>query len=190
MKFENFNPEIHDVHEVATLIYDVDFRTFDMLFSDKNKAVLAIEKYLDKDESIWLILDDLEKIIGMVIFWVNKKPSFWHSFKQLTSFGGLKLFIVDILDHFVLCDVLQGDVHVAELAISSSQRGKGLGREVLNLVIEESKKRGFNRVTLDADFRNTGAKSLYERIGFKTFNKKRVKIGSFERGMSNMEYTL
>ena len=126
----------------------------------------------------------------MVIFWINNKPSFWHSFKQLTSVGGLKLFIVDILDHFVLCDVLQGDVHVAELAISSSQRGKGLGREVLNLVIEESKKRGFNRVTLDADFRNTGAKSLYERIGFKTFNKKRVKIGSFERGMSNMEYTL
>ena len=39
------------------------------------------------------ILDDLGEIIGMVIFWVNKKPSFWHSFKQLTSFGGLKLFI-------------------------------------------------------------------------------------------------
>ena len=32
--------------------------------------------------------------------------------------------------------------------------------------------------------------SLYERIGFKEFNKKRVKIGSFERGMHNMELKL
>ncbi len=33
-------------------------------------------------------------------------------------------------------------------------------------------------------------KVLEERIGFKEFNKKRVKIGSFERGMHNMELKL
>lgn len=52
------------------------------------------------------------------------------------------------------------------------------------------KKNNLKRVTLDADFRNTGAKSLYERMGFREFNKKRVKIGSFERGMHNMELKL
>ena len=39
----------------------------------------------------------------------------------------------------------------------------------------------------NVDFRNDGAKALYERLGFKVFNKKRVKIGGFERGMYNME---
>lgn len=190
MIFEKFNPNIHNPSEVASLIYDVDFRTFEMLFKDKSSGCKAIEKYLESEEGFYIILNDLREIIGIVIFWVNEKPSFKDSLKKLTSFSGLKLFIVDILDYFVLCDVLKGDVHVAELAISSSQRGKGIGSKVLNLIIEESRKRNFNRVTLDADFRNNGAQSLYEKIGFKVFNKKRVKIGSFERGMSNMEYNL
>ena len=43
-------------------------------------------------------------------------------------------------------------------------------------------------VILDADFRNAGAKRLYEKLGFKQFNQKRVKIASFERGMYNMEF--
>jgi hypothetical protein len=33
-------------------------------------------------------------------------------------------------------------------------------------------------------------KRLYESMGFKVFNKKRVKVGSFERGMQNMELVL
>ena len=44
--------------------------------------------------------------------------------------------------------------------------------------------------TFDLFFRNTKAKNLYEKIGFKEFNKKRVKIGKFERGMYNMELKL
>lgn len=47
-----------------------------------------------------------------------------------------------------------------------------------------------NGVILDADFRNSGAKALYENLGFKVFNKKRLKIGKFERGMYNLEFKL
>ena len=192
MIFEKFNPEKHDSFKVANLIYDVDFRTFDMFFKDSNQAVKAIHKYLIKDESddnFQIILKDNE-VIGLVIFFVNESPSFKYNLLKLTSFSGLKLFIMDILDYFVLCDVENGDLHVAELAIDSSQRGKGLGSQVLFKIIEYGRKNNFKRITLDADFRNTKAKSLYEKIGFKTFNKKRVKIFGFERGMSNMEFKL
>ena len=65
-----------------------------------------------------------------------------------------------------------------------------MGEQVLNEVIDYARSKKLNRVILDADFRNVGAKKLYERIGFKVFNKKRVKIGSFERGMQNMELIL
>lgn len=189
MIYETFNPIKHDVRKVAKLIYDVDFRTFDMLFKDSNNAISAIEKQLKKENSFddtKVILDENNEIIGLLIFWISKKPAFYHSLKTVS----LKLFIVDILDYFVLCDVEEGDFHVAELAIDESQRGKGLGSKVLNDVIKYAKKNNLKRVTLDADFRNNGAKSLYERIGFKEFNKKRVKIGSFERGMHNMEFKL
>ena len=68
--------------------------------------------------------------------------------------------------------------------------GQGLGGKVINEVIEYAREKNLNRVLLDADFRNTGARRLYEKIGFKEFNRKRVKFPGFERGMYNMELIL
>ena len=119
----------------------------------------------------------------MILAYISKMPHDW----RLKS---LRLVIVDILDHFVLCDIEPDDLYLAEIAIDDSQRGQGLGKQVLYDVIDYAKSKNLNRVILDADFRNTGAKRLYESIGFKVFNKKRIKIGSFERGMQNMELIL
>lgn len=186
MHYENFNPEIHDTLKVAKLVYDVDFRTFDMLFKDSSKAISTIAKDLRKHKpsgTFKVILNDDNEVIGMVMAYISNMP-FDIRIKSL------KLIIVDILDYFVLCDVKKDDLYLAEIAIDDSQRGQGLGRKVLNDVIEYAKSKNLKRVTLDADFRNVGARKLYERIGFKEFNKKRVKIGSFERGMYNMEFNL
>ena len=184
--YENFNPETHDIFKVAKLVYDVDFRTFDMLFKDSSKAISTIANDLKKHEptgTFKVILDDNNEVIGILMSYVSNKP-------LDIRIKSLKLIIVDILDYFVLCDVKEGDLYLAEIAIDDSQRGQGLGRKVINDVIEYAKSKNLNRVTLDADFRNVGARKLYERIGFKEFNKKRVKIGSFERGMHNMEFNL
>lgn len=186
MKYETFNPDIHDTYKVARLVYDVDFRTFDMLFKTDESAIKTIQKDLYKreiDDYFKVILNDDGEIIGMLIIYTSKTS---HKF-YLKS---LRLLIVDILDHFVLCDIEDNDFYIAEIAIDESMRGRGLGKTVLLDAIEYARKKGYYRVTLDADFRNTGAKSLYERIGFKVFNKKQVKIGGFLRGMSNMELIL
>lgn len=186
LKYENFNPELHDAYKVAKLVYDVDFRTFDLLFKDRKSAIATIEKDLEKHEvssNFKVVLNDNDEIIGMIMAYVSKMPYDW----RLKS---LKLVIVDILDYFVLCDIEKGDLYLAEIAIDDSQRGQGLGKQVLLDVIDYAKSKNLNRVILDADFRNTGAKKLYESIGFKVFNEKKVKIGSFERGMQNMELIL
>ena len=186
MIYETFNPEVHDVSHVAKLVYDVDYRTFDMFFKSDSNAINAISRYLQKKKSnnhFKVILDDNRNIIGYVSIYLHDHP---HEF-YLKS---LKLFLVDILDYFVLCDIGENDLYIAEIAIDESQRGNGLGRKVINDVLGYAKSKKFDRVILDADFRNEGAKKLYESIGFKEFNKKRVKIGSFERGMYNMEFNL
>ena len=186
MNYETFNPKIHDVFKVAKLVYEVDFRTFDMLFKKQDDAIKTIEKDLRKgktDEYFKVVLDGNDDIIGILIIYTSKTS---HKF----YFKSIKLLIVDILDHFVLCDIKKGDLYVAEIAIDERLRGQGLGRKVLFDVIDYAKSKNYKRVILDADFRNTGAKALYENIGFKVFNKKRLKIGSFERGMSNMELIL
>lgn len=186
MIYENFNPEIHDTYKVAKLVYDVDFRTFDMLFSTPEKAISTIRNDLKKHEvtpTFKVILNDDGEIIGMLMAYISNMP-FDLRIKSL------KLIIVDILDYFVLCDIKKDDLYVAEIAIDDSMRGHGLGRQVLYDVIEYAKSKNLNRVILDADFRNTGAKRLYEKLGFKEFNRKRLKIGGFERGMHNMELIL
>lgn len=186
MNYETFNPKIHDVYKVAKLVYDVDFRTFDMLFKKPEDAINTIAKDLKKektDEYFKVILDDDGDILGMLIIYTSKTS---HKF----YFKSIRLLIVDILDYFVLSDIERDDLYVAEIAIDESMRGHGLGKKVLLDVIDYAKSKNYRRVILDADFRNSGAKALYERIGFKVFNKKRLKIGSFERGMSNMELIL
>lgn len=186
MIYETFDSKIHDVNHVARLVYDVDFRTFDLFFKSSDKAIAAISKYLLKkniNENFKVILDENNEIIGYVSIYLYDDG---HEF-YLKSW---KLFLVDILDYFVLCDINEGDFYLAEIAIDESQRGKGLGRKVIQDVISYAKSGNFKRVILDVDFRNTGAKKLYESMGFKQFNKKRVKIFSFERGMYNMEFNL
>lgn len=184
--YETFDSNIHDVGHVARLVYDVDFRTFDMFFKSPDKAVKAISKYLlkkDINDYFKVILDEDNQIIGYVSIYLHEDGHEFH-------FKSWQLVLVDILDHFVLCDIEKDDLYLAEIAIDESQRGKGLGRKVIMDVISYAKSKNYKRVTLDADFRNAGAKKLYESMGFKQFNKKRVKIGSFERGMYNMEFIL
>lgn len=186
MIYETFDTQQHDVFHVAKLVYDVDYRTFDMFFKSDKQAIDAISKHLLKkktNENFKVILDDDRNIIGYVSIYLHDDEHDFH-------WKSPKLFLVDILDYFVLCDIGKDDLYLAEIAIDGSQRGKGLGRKVVCDVIKYAKSKNFKRVILDADFRNKGAKKLYESIGFKQFNKKRVKIASFERGMYNMEFNL
>lgn len=184
MKFENFNSQRHPVDEVASLIYDVDFRTFDGIYKNKIRAIDDISKSLLRygDDNLYVILDS-DEIIGIIVIWSRKKPSFIHSLLEFTSF---KLLAIDILDYFVLSDVDKDDLYIAELAISNKVRGKGIGSKVIGLVLEEAGKKGFKKVKLDADFRNANAKRLYEKLGFRVFNKKEF----LKRGMYNLEYDL
>lgn len=186
MIYETFDPEVHDALKVAKLVYDVDFRTFDMLFKDEDGAVKTIAKELPEREIgdyFKVILDEKGNIIGMLMVYTSTvSPKF--------CFKSIRLLIVDILDYFVLADIEDDDLYLAEIAVDSDLRGRGIGKKVICDVIDYAKSKNYKRVIIDADFRNAGAKSLYTRIGFKEFNKKRVKIGKFERGMYNMEYEL
>lgn len=185
MRYETFNPDKHDLFKVAKLVYDVDFRTFDMLFKNRDSAVKTIAGDLPKrglGDYFKVILND-DEIIGVLMIYNSRVC---HKF----YFKSLRLLIVDILDYFVLADIEDDDLYLAEIAVDSKLRGQGIGKKVVCDVIDYARCKGYKRVTLDADFRNKGAKRLYEKIGFKEFNKKRVKIGKFERGMYNMELVL
>ena len=178
MEYQTFDPEVHDPNLIAGYRYDVDFKTFDKLFQSKDKAISAIEKSLKKDDCIKVIFDDGE-IIGMLMFYTYEK-------KPKSYFKSIKLLTVDIMDYFVICDIKKDDFYIAEIAIDEKHRSKGYGTKIIREIIDYARKNNYKRVILDADFRNTKAKVLYERLGFKVFSKKSF----LKRGMYNMELKL
>ncbi len=202
MIFEKFNPEIHDYHKLASLTYDVDFRTYEKVFKNKDIALFAIEEEMvltfkkDNNEnySFYVILDDHRQIIGMVKISKGETHHLIQDslflFKNLRFSEASKLSYISLLDSLVLSKVNNNDLYIGEIAINPKNRGQGLGKLVINKIIKYAKNKGYKRVVLDADFRNLGALKLYESLGFSVFNQKSSKILDSQRGMYNLEYIL
>ncbi len=207
--FRDFDPEIHDPYKVAELIYDVDYRTFRHVFKSKEEGVEAIKNRLiqidfakdaekDENELFYVFFDDGDvdekEIIGMFNGGKGAQHSLFgdikNQFKTLGFSEALGLSKVSFMDNFVLVDVEEDDFYIAELAICSSQRGKGYGTEALDQLIQLARDLGCKRVVLDADFRNDGAYRLYSSKGFKVFKRKSFGFPGKKRGMRNMELIL
>ena len=202
MIFEKFNPEIHDYHKLASLTYDVDFRTYEKVFKNKDIALFALEdemllnfkKASNENYSFYVILDDYRKIMGMVKISKGETHNLIQDslflFKNLRFSEASKLSYISFLDRLVLSKVNNNDLYIGEIAINPENRGQGLGKLVINKIIKYAKNNGYKRVVLDADFRNLGALKLYESLGFSVFNQKSSKILDTQRGMYNLEYIL
>jgi len=62
---------------------------------------------------------------------------------------------------------IQDEAHLVTFAIHPFYRRRGLGKILLNHILEEVRKRGIKRVTLEVRKSNYAAQNLYEGFGFK-----------------------
>ncbi|MDL2271294.1 hypothetical protein LJC03_05780, partial [Methanobrevibacter sp. OttesenSCG-928-I08] len=94
MIFKDFDINF-DLDKIATLKYDVDFRTYHLVFKNKNKAIQTIKKDLSSDEpsfsdvsNLKIIFDENSNIIGFINF-INKKEKikFKTIFKLFKNVG-------------------------------------------------------------------------------------------------------
>ncbi|WP_152657911.1 GNAT family N-acetyltransferase [Oceanobacillus sp. CFH 90083] len=58
------------------------------------------------------------------------------------------------------------DIPELGIAIVESERGKGLGKQLLIEIIKEANKAGYIGLSLSVDLKNIGAISLYHQLGF------------------------
>ncbi len=56
--------------------------------------------------------------------------------------------------------------HVDELVVDDASRGQGIGSELLDYVVDMTRKSGCGRIELDSAFHRTDAHTFYERKGF------------------------
>jgi len=58
------------------------------------------------------------------------------------------------------------EIHINNVAVREALRGRGLGTALMLHVLEEGRRLGATRATLEVRASNTGARRLYERLGF------------------------
>jgi ribosomal protein S18 acetylase RimI-like enzyme len=71
-----------------------------------------------------------------------------------------------------------GAMELTYIGVASHQRGKGLGKELLNAFIKASRSRNYHSVVLSVEMENAPAIAVYEKAGFKilqTFSEGRYK---------------
>ena len=67
---------------------------------------------------------------------------------------------------FIMSRMAAGEAEILSVAVASSQRGRGLARQLLTLHLRTLAGLGIRVVFLEVDEANTAARRLYQRAGF------------------------
>jgi ribosomal-protein-alanine N-acetyltransferase len=77
------------------------------------------------------------------------------------------------LTGFVLSRHAAGEAEVLSIAVAKSERGKGIGRALLNAHLARLAGAGVTSVFLEVEPGNASAIALYERLGFETVGERK-----------------
>jgi GNAT superfamily N-acetyltransferase len=82
-----------------------------------------------------------------------------------------------------------GCYEVAKMTVVEEHRGRGLGRQLLQHVIEYGQSLGAKRLYLETNNKLRNAVHLYESLGFRHLPPERVKPSPYARSNVQMELT-
>lgn len=198
MHFQKMDRQKHDSFKVSTIIYEADVDTFNFFFGNKQKTSEKIEKLVaagDNDlgyQQTYVVTNEENQILGVMVYSTGGKGDKIRQLKvllkNLNIIDSLKFIMIEILDSIFLSDLDKDDYYFAIIAVDEDSRGQGVGSFIIEEGIKLARKKGCKRAVLDVDLENEGALRLYEKSGFKKFNKKRISIFRWEKGVYNMEY--
>lgn len=87
------------------------------------------------------------------------------------------IFLVAILNGKVVgyggAWILVDEAHITNLAVDPEMRGQGIGRRLMNEILEKSKERGAVCSTLEVRAGNEAAIHLYESMGYVTAGRRK-----------------
>lgn len=110
---------------------------------------------------------------------------------SITGYDGNKLdelrnpFLAHLLNEFEFAQIPEdeteaGEFYLDTVSVSKNHQGKGIGRKLIEAMIQHAQEKGFDKVGLLVDVENPSAKKLYERIGFQVVKTKNLMGGQYE----------
>ena len=73
----------------------------------------------------------------------------------------------DKVNGFLLYSLIYDRIEIEQFEVSTKERGKGIGNELLNYLIEKYKDNNIKNITLEVKEDNIAAINLYKKYGFK-----------------------
>lgn len=74
---------------------------------------------------------------------------------------------------YVISWFLREEVHLLNIAIDGTRRGRGYGRRMMQHLIDEAMRGGRELITLEVRESNTPARRLYDSFGFRVIGRRR-----------------
>jgi ribosomal-protein-alanine N-acetyltransferase len=116
-----------------------------------------------------MLLQDLPAVVAI------EESSFtqpWtlQSFQSELANNRLAVYLVARENGFVVgyggVWVILDEAHVTTLAVDQNHRRRGIATELLKALIDQSRRMGAQRISLEVRPSNSGARRLYENLGF------------------------
>ena len=83
-----------------------------------------------------------------------------------------------------------GRFEIAKMTVAASERGQGVGRKLLEHVIEFARQRSIRRLYLETNTKLQNAIRIYEVVGFRHLPAEQVRPSPYARANVYMEMTL
>jgi ribosomal-protein-alanine N-acetyltransferase len=83
---------------------------------------------------------------------------------------------------FIISREAAGEAEILSVAVSASQRGRGLARQMLDLHMRRLVGLGVRAIFLEVDESNTPARRLYQRAGFREVGRREAYYGRGANG--------
>lgn len=159
--------------KVAEILYDTFEHEFKTFFGDRNKFVAFASDGLRDDRTVVAIKDGI--VVGVAgLEWegTNFLDANFHQTVKVFGLRTLRILLFESLFRFT--KAAKNELLVDGLAVSAGEQKKGIGRRLLNAAIDYARSNRFCRVKIEVKETNKDAQRLYERVGFKQFNSKKI----------------
>ena len=112
-----------------------------------------------------------------------RSPLLWFAFQMLRVLFTRPLILLQLISSVLSSSAeteMKSDaIELTYIGVAADQRGKGLGKDLLNAFIEMSREAGYRSVVLSVEKDNEPAIALYQKAGFKI--TKTFSEGRYER---------
>ncbi|AXC13072.1 Transcriptional regulator, MarR family [Acidisarcina polymorpha] len=155
--------------------------------------VVEIRRFRPGDEAAFLRLNE-EWIVRHFVLEEKDRTVLNDPMKHILDRGGQILFAVIGGEAVGCCAIVPelepGVYEVAKMAVTEKLQGQGIGRKILQAVIETAKGMGASRLYLETNSKLANATHLYEKLGFRHVPVERLKPSLYRRADVFMEMVL